>query len=50
LLVGEYHDVAHYLEQYLKLGVTTVLLGGRLTSEDDFRHSAVVLSELRGRE
>lgn len=49
LLVGEYHEVAHYLEQYLKLGVSTVLLGGRLTSEDDFRHSATVLAELRGR-
>ncbi|WOX17107.1 LLM class flavin-dependent oxidoreductase [Streptomyces sp. N50] len=50
LLVGGYHDVADYLEQYLKLGVTTVLLGGRLASEDDFRHAAAVLSELRGRE
>lgn len=50
VLVGEYHDVAHYLERYLELGVTTVLLGGGLTSDEDFRHSAIVLAELRDRE
>ncbi|NJP52691.1 LLM class flavin-dependent oxidoreductase [Streptomyces sp. SBST2-5] len=46
LLVGSYRKVAAYLDRYLALGVDTVLLGGLLT-EEDFRHSAVVLDGLR---
>lgn len=48
LLVGSHTRVADYLDRYLALGVGTVLLGGLLT-EDDFRHTAAVLTELRNR-
>ncbi|MFI2369926.1 LLM class flavin-dependent oxidoreductase [Streptomyces sp. NPDC018833] len=49
LLVGSYRRVADYLDRYLGLGVSTVLLGGLLT-EEDFRHTAVVISDLKSRE
>ncbi|MEK8174691.1 LLM class flavin-dependent oxidoreductase [Streptomyces sp. M19] len=49
LLVGSYERVAEYLDRYLALGVSHVLLGGLFT-EEEFRHSAVVLSQLRTRE
>ncbi|WP_052393837.1 LLM class flavin-dependent oxidoreductase [Kutzneria sp. 744] len=46
LLVGSYDRVADYLDRYLALGVRTILLGG-LDTDDDFRHAAVVLDDLR---
>ncbi|MEV6044030.1 LLM class flavin-dependent oxidoreductase [Streptomyces xanthochromogenes] len=49
LLVGSYERVAEYLGRYLALGVSNVLLGG-LSAEEEFRHSAVVLSQLRTQE
>ncbi|MEV7870545.1 LLM class flavin-dependent oxidoreductase [Streptomyces sp. NPDC088124] len=46
LLVGSYDRVAEYLEGYLSLGVSKLLLGGVL-SESDFHHNDAVLSRLR---
>jgi len=48
VLVGSYRKVADYLERYLALGVSTVILGGGF-GEEDFEHAAVVLADLRGR-
>ncbi|WP_329173305.1 LLM class flavin-dependent oxidoreductase [Streptomyces sp. NBC_01477] len=47
LLVGGYDEVAAYLRRYREAGVTTVMLGGRLRTEEDFHHAAVVVSRLR---
>ncbi len=49
VLVGSYRQVADYLERYLKLGVSAVILAG-VTSDEDFEHANVVLSDLRSRE
>lgn len=49
LFVGSYRKVADYLERYLALGVSTVILAGLLT-EEQFQHAAVVLADLRSRE
>lgn len=38
--------MAGYLERYLDLGVSTLILGGGL-GEEDFEHASVVLSDLR---
>ncbi|MGW7466977.1 LLM class flavin-dependent oxidoreductase [Streptomyces xantholiticus] len=46
LLVGSYREVARYLDRYLALGVDTILLG-RLFTEEDFRHSSIVLDAVR---
>jgi alkanesulfonate monooxygenase len=46
ILVGSYRKVADYLEHYLDLGVSTVILGGGF-GEEDFEHAAVVLADLR---
>jgi alkanesulfonate monooxygenase len=48
LLVGSYSKVADYLERYLALGVSTVILAGVLT-EEDFKHADIVLADLRSR-
>lgn len=48
VLVGSYHKVADYLERYLALGVSTVILGGGF-GEEDFEHAAIVLGDLRRR-
>jgi alkanesulfonate monooxygenase len=48
VLVGSYRKVADYLERYLVLGVSTVILGGGF-GEEDFEHAAVVLADLRRR-
>jgi alkanesulfonate monooxygenase SsuD/methylene tetrahydromethanopterin reductase-like flavin-dependent oxidoreductase (luciferase family) len=48
LLVGSYERVAEYLDRYLELGISYVLLGGIFTDEE-FRHNAAVLSRLRSR-
>ncbi len=49
VFVGTYDKVGDYLERYLALGVSTVILGGVL-DEEDFQHTAIVLSDLRSRE
>lgn len=48
VLVGSYRKVADYLERYLMLGVSTVILGGGF-GEEDFEHAAIVLADLRRR-
>ncbi len=48
VLVGTYRKVADYLDRYLALGVSTVILGGVLTDED-FKHTSIVLADLRNR-
>jgi alkanesulfonate monooxygenase SsuD/methylene tetrahydromethanopterin reductase-like flavin-dependent oxidoreductase (luciferase family) len=48
VLVGTYRKVADYLERYLVLGVSTLILAGMLV-EEDFQHAAVVLDDLRSR-
>lgn len=40
--------MADYLERYLMLGVSTVILAGLLV-EEDFQHAAVVLHDPRSR-
>lgn len=47
VLVGSYRKVADYLERYLVLGVSTVILGGGF-GEEDFEHASIVLADLRG--
>jgi alkanesulfonate monooxygenase len=49
LLVGSYRKVADYLERYLVLGVSTVILAG-MFDEEDFQHAAAVLADLRSRD
>jgi alkanesulfonate monooxygenase len=46
VLVGSYRKVADYLERYLDLGVSTLILGGGF-GEEDFEHASVVLGDLR---
>lgn len=46
VLVGSYEKVAGYLERYLELGVSTVILGGGY-GEEDFEHSSVVIGAVR---
>jgi alkanesulfonate monooxygenase SsuD/methylene tetrahydromethanopterin reductase-like flavin-dependent oxidoreductase (luciferase family) len=46
VLVGSYRKVADYLERYLDLGVSTVILGGGF-GEEDFEHASTVLADLR---
>ncbi len=48
VLVGSYRKVADYLERYLDLGVSTVILGGGF-GEEDFEHASVVINDLRRR-
>jgi alkanesulfonate monooxygenase SsuD/methylene tetrahydromethanopterin reductase-like flavin-dependent oxidoreductase (luciferase family) len=49
VLVGTYRKVADYLERYLELGVSVLILGG-LLAEEDFQHADAVLADLRSRE
>jgi alkanesulfonate monooxygenase len=46
--VGSYGKVADYLERYLDLGVSTVILAGGF-GEEDFEHASVVIGALRRR-
>lgn len=48
VLVGSYGKVADYLERYLDLGVSTVILAGGF-GEEDFEHASVVIGDLRRR-
>ncbi|MEI3896107.1 MULTISPECIES: LLM class flavin-dependent oxidoreductase [Bacillus] len=45
LLVGDYDEVANYLQSYVDAGVETFILGGIDTKEDYF-HSSVVFKKL----
>ena len=46
LLVGNYDAVARYLQRYVDLGVSKLLLA-RVSTEDEFRHAREVLCRLR---
>jgi alkanesulfonate monooxygenase SsuD/methylene tetrahydromethanopterin reductase-like flavin-dependent oxidoreductase (luciferase family) len=48
LLVGDYGKVADYLERYLKVGVSTLILASAM-SDEDLEHASAVLSDLRSR-
>ncbi|HET9894049.1 MAG TPA: LLM class flavin-dependent oxidoreductase [Streptosporangiaceae bacterium] len=48
VFVGTYRKVADYLERYLALGVSNVILAGT-ESEEDFQHAAIVIDGLRRR-
>ncbi len=48
VFVGTYRKVADYLERYLELGVSNVILAGT-ESEEDFQHAAIVIDDLRRR-
>jgi alkanesulfonate monooxygenase len=45
LLVGDYDTVARYVQRYIDLGVSKLLLA-TVSTEDDFRHAQEVLSRL----
>jgi alkanesulfonate monooxygenase len=45
VLVGSYDQVAAYLQRYIALGVTKLLLT-KVDTEDEFRHTSVVLNRL----
>jgi len=45
LLVGSYDQVAEYLDRYIALGVTKLLLT-KVDTEDEFQHARIVLDRL----
>lgn len=47
VLVGSYDSVARYLDRYVELGVSSLLLT-KVDSEEDFRHAHAVLARVPG--
>jgi hypothetical protein len=45
LLVGSYEMVARYLQRYIDLGVSKLILA-KVDTEDEFQHAQAVLSRL----